>query len=410
MSGRWVPGWLRHFWSDLKNSTDASLLGLLRVFGLLYGRIDRSLPIDQAWHKAMAYRIPPWVGWKHSLGGIAYLLFMLQVATGVLLAFYYRPSVEEAYHSIQYITSEVPFGWLLRDLHVWSANLIVLAILAHMARVFFDGAYKPPRETSWIVGLLILLIVLTFGTTGYLLPWDQWAYWTTAEALHAVNSLPIVGGWLGSLFTGDAFVSGATLSRFFAIHVIILPWIAFGLLSLHFVVVRKHGTAPPPGKEHLERARSQGMPFYPRHLLRSVATGAVVLALVASLAAMFPRPVGDPATPFAIPDELVSTWIMADVRMALLRYMGVWGLIAFFLLGLLLALLPLFDRKTERRLTRRPLVALLGATFFLTFLAAWYEGHRIRSVSIDAAAEMELLEERAVPAPPTRLEAEEEEP
>ena len=246
MANRGVRTWLRQVGADIKESTDASLLAGLRLVGLLYGRIDRSLPIDQALRKAWSRRLPSHVGWRHAFGGVAYLLFMVLVASGVLLSFYYRQSVDEAYHSMQYIATEVPFGWLLRDLHVWSANLIVVALMAHMARVFFAGAYKPPRETSWLVGVLLLFGVLAFGATGYLLPWDQWAYWTTTEVMDVARSAPLIGGAAASFLTGDVFVSGATLSRFFALHVIVLPWLVFGLLVLHFVVVRKPGAAPPP--------------------------------------------------------------------------------------------------------------------------------------------------------------------
>ena len=184
------PEWLTQFWNDLKASTDAGLLGVARFLGLLYGPIDRHVPIDQSLRKSLSYRLPSYVGWRHALGGITYLLFIVLVITGVLLSFYYRPSPQEAYPSIQYIVSEVPMGWLVRDLHVWSANLIVVALLAHMARVFFAGAYKPPRETNWVIGLLLLFVALTFGATGYLLPWDQWAYWTVTEVLDTLSSAP----------------------------------------------------------------------------------------------------------------------------------------------------------------------------------------------------------------------------
>ncbi|NIN12384.1 MAG: DUF4405 domain-containing protein, partial [Gemmatimonadales bacterium] len=236
--------WLSQFWADLKASTDPGLLGVARFLGLLYGPIERHVPIDQAFRKALSHRLPGFITWRHALGGITYLLFMVLVVTGVLLSFYYRPSVEEAYPSIQYIVSEVPLGWLARDLHVWSANLIVVATLAHMARVFFSGTYKPPRETNWAVGLLLLLVVLAFGATGYLLPWDQWAYWTVTEVLNAMSGAPLLR-ILASVLRGDVMVSGATLSRFFAVHVILLPWIAFALLLYHFSLVRKHGIAPP---------------------------------------------------------------------------------------------------------------------------------------------------------------------
>jgi len=396
-----IRTWLRQVGQDIRQSTDASLLAGLRFLGLLYGRIDRDLPIDRALKKAWSRRLPSHVGWRHAFGGISYLLFMVLVVTGVLLAFYYRPSVDEAYPSLQYITTEVPFGWLLRDLHVWSANLLVVAIMAHMARVFFAGAYKPPRETSWLVGVLLLFLVLAFGGTGYLLPWDQWAYWTSTEVLDVIGQTPLVGGAIGSFLTGDVFVSGATLSRFFALHVIVLPWAAFGLLVLHFVVVRRHGPAPPAGWH--ERPGG-GVPFFPDHLLRSLIVSALVLAVAVSLAALFPRPVGDPATPFEVPEELVSTWVVIDVSLGLIRYLGVWGFVAFTALGIALIVLPLVDRGTETRLAKRPIAAVVGSIFFLGFLLFWGLGRQVGSLPPGTRIETSILEERAVPLGPESAE------
>ena len=393
-----VRTWLRQIGSDIRESTDASILAALRVVGLLYGRIDRSLPIDLALRKAWSRRLPVHVGWRHVFGGLSYLLFMFLIASGVLLAFYYRPSVDEAYHSVQYITTEVPFGWLLRDLHVWSANLVVIALMAHMARVFFAGAYKPPRETSWLIGVLLLFGMLAFGATGYLLPWDQWAYWTTTEVMDVVRSAPVLGGAVASFLMGDVFVSGATLSRFFALHVIVLPWLVFGLLVLHFVVVRKHGVAPPPGFVEQDEA---GVPFFPNHLLRILIVSTLTMAIAISLAALFPRPVGDPATPFELPDRLVSTWIVVDVSLGLIRYLGVWGFVGFSALGILLVLLPLVDRGSAVRFRKRPVAAAIGIAFFIGFLLFWALGSRVDSVPPSSAVESRILEERAVPSPPS---------
>jgi len=270
--------------------------------------------------------------------------------------------------------------------------------MAHMARVFFAGAYKPPRETSWLVGVLLLFGVMAFGATGYLLPWDQWAYWTTTEVMDVARSAPLIGGAAASFLTGDVFVSGATLSRFFALHVIVLPWLVFGLLVLHFVVVRKHGVAPPPG--HVERDGA-GVPFFPNHLLRIVIVITLVLAITISLAALFPRPIGDPATPFELPGELVSTWIVVDVSLGLIRHLGVWGFVGFSALGLLLVLLPLVDRGSAIRFRRRPLAAAIGLAFFLGFLVFWALGSRVDSVTPSAGVEARILEERAVPEPPS---------
>ncbi|MDH3459312.1 MAG: hypothetical protein OER90_20915, partial [Gemmatimonadota bacterium] len=136
-----IRTWLSQTWGDFVSSVDAGLLGMVRFVGLIYGPIDRRLPINEAWRKALQYRLPSHVGWRHMFGGISYLLLIILVMTGVLLALYYRPSVEEAYPSIQHIVSKVRFGWLIRDLHVWAASLIIIAVLAHMGRVFFEAAY-----------------------------------------------------------------------------------------------------------------------------------------------------------------------------------------------------------------------------------------------------------------------------
>ena len=368
--------WAGRFWGDLKASTDASLLGVLRFLGLLYGPIDTTLPIDEAFRRSLRYRLSPHAGWRHALGGIAYLLLILLVVTGVLLAFYYRPSAEEAYPSMQHIVSGITFGWLMRDLHVWGANLLVLAALAHLGRVFFDASYKPPRETNWLVGVVLLFVVFAFGATGYLLPWDQAAYWTVTEALDVLERIPIVGGLLVETLRGDPIVSGATLSRFFAVHVILLPWLAMGLLMLHFALVRKHGIAPT----HADRPAHGGESFFPRQFLRSFIVAALVLALVITGAALYPRDVGEPANPSQVPGTLATSWVVADVSRGLTYYLGAWGFVGFLLLGLALALLPLFDRDPERRLRRRPAVAALGAVFFLGFIAAWLVGRQLRSV------------------------------
>jgi len=400
---RALAQWASQFWADLKSSTDAGLLSIPRFLGLLYGPIDAKLPIDQAFRKALNYRLAPHVGWRHALGGIAYLLFIILVVTGVLLSIHYRPSAQEAYPSVQHIVSQVTLGWLVRDLHAWSANLLVVVILAHMARVFFDGAYKPPRETSWLVGVLLLFVVLAFGATGYLLPWDQEAYWTVTEALNITAAVPLLGGAVVGLLRGDPIVSGATLSRFFGTHVIVLPWMAFALLAFHFTLVRRHGVAPP---ERTTGDLGSGRRFFPSHLLRSFMVAVVVCALVVSLAALFPRPVGDPANPAKVPEAIRSTWVVVDVSRAITHYLGVWGFAGFSLLALGLAFVPLFDRRPERSLRRRPVVATIGVVFFLGLLVAWIAGRNLRSAPLSATLGRQAVEQSPLvpgapqPAPP----------
>lgn len=371
---RRVSAWLGQFWADVKASLDPGLLRVLRLFGLIYGPIPRRVPIDQALREAGRNRVPSYVGWAHLFGWVAYLLFGLLVVSGVLLALYYRPSVGEAYASIQHIVSSVRMGWLIRDMHVWSASLIVIAVLAHMARVFFSGAYQPPRQTAWLVGLVLLLLILAFGATGYLLPWDQWSYWTVTEALSTLGAMPIAGSFLVRALTGDELVWGATLSRFFAIHVIILPWIVFGLLGFHFSMARRQGPAPPPSGAPSD---DPGVPFFPTHLLRNFVVGVLVVAVTITLATLYPRPVGDPATPLRLPEEIVSTWVVVDITRALLYYLGPWGLGLVTLLGLGLALIPLFDRRGGRRLRERPVAVALTSAFFLVLFVAWVVGRQL---------------------------------
>jgi len=379
-------------WNDITSSVDSSLLGPARFLGLLYGPIDRSLRINEALKKSLRYRLAPHVGWRHAMGGITYLLFIVLVVTGVMLAVFYRPSVEEAYPSIQHIVSVRPFGWLVRDVHHWAANLIIIALLAHMARVLFEAAYKPPRETNWLIGLLLLAVVLAFGSTGYLLPWDQWSYWTVTEVVNALNHVPLIGRGLADRIMGDVIPSGATLSRFFALHVIVLPWIAFALLGYHFTLVRRRGIAPPmestgekprwrpSGLLRPEDLEGEGVPFFPNHLLRSFSVALVTLAVTLTLALLYPRVFAAPADPYVVPPALVSTWVPVDVALALIRLAGPWGLIVFTLIGLSLLIVPVVDRGPERRFWRRPFVAALGLTFFGGYVVLFAVGRIMGSV------------------------------
>jgi len=388
-------------WQAVKDSTDASVLAAARFVGLLYGPIDRSLPVDRALKKSLNYRLAPHVGWRHSFGGIAYLLFVILVATGVMLVFYYRPSPQEAHASVQHIVSDVSFGWLVRDVHAWGANLIVIALLLHMGRVFLEASYKPPRETNWLIGLLLMLVVFLFGASGYLLPWDQWSYWLVAEITHAMESLPIFGATMAEAVRGDEVVSGATLSRFFGVHVVLLPWVAAALLVYHFTLVRRRGIAPPmsvPGTAPKEVV-GPGVPFFPNHLLRSLIVSTLVIAVLITLAAFFPRPVGDPADISTVPDSLVTTWLLADVARALNRYVGPWLFVVLVVLLGGLAVLPLFDRRPERQLRDRRIALLLGTVFLLVFVTAWYAGRQMRDTPPSIAVEHVSVTTEQAPIP-----------
>lgn len=344
----------------LEEATDARILSIPRLFGLLYGPIEDRLPLGEAWRASMQRKLPAHVGWKHAFGGATYFLCMVLVVTGVMLSFYYRPSTVEAFPSLQYLETEITFGWLVRHVHFWAASLVVLACLVHLFRVLITGTYRAPRETTWLIGILLLGTLLAFVTSGYLLPWDQWAYWTTTNGLDQLAKFPIVGGFTARLFRADEFVSGATLSRFYATHVILLPWVLLLLLSLHFQLIRKHGVAPVAGTDD-----EMGEPFFPNHMLRQLVVVLVTLGVVVTLAAFLPRPFGSPADPFSPPESLPALGLPATILVGAGRLPGRLGLILLPLFLIALAVLPLVVRTDESAFTRRPVAMGL----FILFLA-----------------------------------------
>ncbi len=353
----------------LEEATDARILTIPRLFGLLYGPIEDRLPLGDAWRASMRRKIPGNVGWKHAFGGATYFLCMILVATGVMLSFYYRPSTVEAYPSLQYLETEITFGWLVRHVHYWAASLVVLASLIHLFRVLVTGTYRAPRETTWLIGILLLVTLLAFVTSGYLLPWDQWAYWTTTDGLDQLARFPIVGGLMARLFRADEFVSGATLSRFYATHVILLPWVLLLLLSLHFQLVRKHGVAPVVVVDD-----EGGEPFFPNHMLRQLVVVLLTLAVVVTLAAFFPRPFAPPADPFALPHEVPALGLGAAILVGAGRLPGGLGLILLPLLLVALAGLPLVVQTNEQAFSRRPVAMGLFLLFLLLLLVSLVAG------------------------------------
>jgi cytochrome b6 len=231
-------------------------------------------------------------------GGMTLFFFLVQVVTGILLMLYYRPSGEEAYESVQFIMTQVPFGWMIRSIHSWSANLMIGAALVHLFSVFFLSAYRRPRELTWMSGFVLLLLAMGFGFSGYLLPWNKLAYFATRVGTDIAGSVPLVGGFLLRFLRGGDHVTGGTLSRFYGWHVAILPAVTTALLLLHLGLVQRQGMSVPPSVERRGGA-VRGMPFVPDFLLRDLFGWTVALAVLASLAALFPWELGEKADPFA---------------------------------------------------------------------------------------------------------------
>lgn len=197
------------------------------------------------WTAVFERKIPK-VNWAYTLGSATLFALLLQVATGILLTLYYVPEPQQAYASVTYISDELPFGGLIRGVHHWGASAMVLLVILHMVRVIVYGAYKYPREVTWITGIALLLITFGFAFTGYLLPWDQRAYWATVVGTRIAGVVPLVGDSIKELMLGGPEVSGLTLSRFFGAHVWVLPALAILLVGAHLFLVFRLGISAPP--------------------------------------------------------------------------------------------------------------------------------------------------------------------
>jgi quinol-cytochrome oxidoreductase complex cytochrome b subunit len=221
------------------------LFELFSLTGFVYGPLDARLNIREAVEENLRKPVPAHVNWLFCFGGISLFLFIVQAVTGIMLLMYYRPTIAEAYKSVVFVTNNVPFGWLVRGLHHWAANLMIIMVFLHMARVFFYGAYKPPRDFNWVTGVILLVLTLGFGFTGYLLPWNQISYWATTVGTEAPGAVPIIGDFLIRMIRGGESVGQTTLTRFFAVHVVILPLTIGFFLMGHFFMIRKQGISGP---------------------------------------------------------------------------------------------------------------------------------------------------------------------
>lgn len=208
--------------------------------------VDERYEISEPMSKILKKPVPIYATrWFYCLGGITAFLFIIQGITGIMLAFYYKPTPDAAFASIEFIESQVRFGSAIRMVHHWAANGMIVMCIAHMLRVFIMGAFKPPRELNWVSGVLLLVVTLLFGFTGYLLPWDQRAYWATTVGSEIAGSIPIVGDVALIFLRVGWDITAATLSRFYALHIIILPLITLAMMLAHFLMIRRQGIAKP---------------------------------------------------------------------------------------------------------------------------------------------------------------------
>lgn len=243
--------------------------------------------------------------WWWCLGGTPAYLFLVQAVTGVLLTFYYVPTPEGAYESVNLITHEIRFGWYIRSLHKWSATLMIVALLLHMMRVFFTGAYRKPREGNWILGCFLLLLTLGFGFTGYSLIYEQLSYWGATVAGNILEAVPLVGPELAGFIRGGSHVGANMLTRLFVFHIGALPTITVVVLLAHLLLMRAHGVSEMGSPSKPDAAR---FPFIPDHLLTEIGIAMFLMFLLTFLAIVFPVGMGAKADPLTTPAHIKPEW------------------------------------------------------------------------------------------------------
>lgn len=351
--------------------------------------LEERLELPTIWRRLTDRPLPRGIGWLHTFGSATLFLLLVQTATGVFLAFYYVPSPEHAYEAVSQITNQLAFGWLVRGIHNWGASLVVILVGLHLLRVLYMGAYKYPRELTWVVGVLLLLVVMAFGFTGYLLPWDQKSYWATVVGTHIASYTPFVGDYVMQLLRGQPEVGVRTLGRFYAFHTLFLPAILFVLTGIHVAMVIKQGIAPLPVKQFASVTRGQyrelaraskerGRPFY-ESMAKDALVSCVLLVLLFIMAWTFGAPLAEEADPTSATYVPRPEWYFFFLFELLWWFPGRWIPVATFWIpaALIFALLflPWLDRSIHRAPLRRPwttglATAVLVMAGFLTYKGA----------------------------------------
>jgi quinol-cytochrome oxidoreductase complex cytochrome b subunit len=292
--------------------------------------------------------------WWFALGGTPAYMFVVLIATGILLAFYYRPAPETAYESVRYITEEAAFGWFVRSVHKWSATLMIAAVILHQMRVYFTGAYRKPREINWIVGMFLLLCTLMTGFTGYSLVYEQLSFWGATVGANIADSIPLVGGFMKSMMLAGETYNERTLSRFFVLHAAVLPVTMVVLIALHITIIRLQGITEFKFEDEDEAGGApKTFNFFPDHLYTELIIGLLLMVLLSALATIFPATMGPPADPLTTPEVIKPEWFFYVAFRWLKLFTGTAAILSMGFVVFLMFAWPFVDgwirRKTKLR-------------------------------------------------------------
>ena len=331
----------------------------------VFAFVDERVGLKTLQAKMLNEPVPGGSRWAYVFGSILLFIFIMQAVTGILLMFYYVPTADHAYASTQYIIHNVDYGWFLLGYHFWGSTAMVVCVFAHMSQVFLWGAYKKPRELVWLIGLALFGIVMGFGFTGYLLPWDQRAYWATTVGVEIMDKTPLLGDFMARFLKGGATPGQMTLSRFFVIHVMVLPAALMGLAGLHVFLFRKAGPAGP-FRGSVEEIKAKTDYFFPRQIWKDMVGMVLVFLIICSLAIWEPVVLLEEAAPdpgdYHPEPEWYFLFLFQLLRLKVFagefgQFLGAIALPGAFMA--LLAALPFIDRSPERNIFKRP-IALIG--------------------------------------------------
>ena len=309
--------------------------------------------------------------WWWCLGGTPAYLFVVQIVTGILLAFYYEPAPATAYDSVRYVTEEAAYGWFVRGLHKWAATLMVAAVVLHQMRVYFTGAYRKPREINWMIGMCLLMCTLVVGFTGYSLVYEQLSYWGATVGANIADNVPVVGGLAKRMLLAGDVYDERTLSRFFILHAAVLPVAMLVLIGLHVTLIRLQGVTEFHFADE-DRSKSGHFPFFPDHLMSELIIGLVLMVVLSVLATVLPATMGPRADPFSTPEVIKPEWFFYVAFRWLKLFSGTFAVLSMGLIVFLMFAWPFIDARMRKHRPSEASVWIgIVATLAIIGLTVW---------------------------------------
>ena len=368
--------------------------------GRFFEWLDRRTGIDSLLHEALDEPIPGGARWAYVFGSVLLFLFISQTITGVFLALYYVPSATSAHTTVAYIVKEVTAGSFLRSLHAYGSSAVVIVVLLHLTQTYLYGAYKGRRELLWISGCFLLGLMLAMAFTGYLLPWDQKAYFATTVGTNMASDIPFVGTWLKRFMRGGDEMGTLTVSRFFVAHVFILPAVLVGFIAAHVYLFRKAGAAGPPSEDPVN-PKLPTQRFYPKQVMMDTIVALLMILILGSLAHLWPTELGPKANPADTQYVPRPEWYYLPIFQWLKYWRGPYAILGIIVIpaitAALLVLVPFIDRRLERRPWRRPIAVGVFGFILAGFVAMGFmsvrDDQRDPSIAKQVAKQHEATEQ-----------------